>query len=117
MNRSIALAYGITGLAVAAALVAIIGATTGLFAGDAPAPTADAPLSAPSPTAAPSGPSNVAAGQPVADEALAPANPEIVYVDEPAPGRARHHDDDDDDDDDRSARGSHHRDHGDDDHD
>lgn len=117
MNRSIALAYGITGLAVAAALVVIVGVTTGLFRTDPPSPVADGAVAtqpaAPAPTAPP---------LLMPEAAPAPGVPsavgqdeQIVYVDAPPSTRRGHHDDDDDDDDDDDRRGGRgHREHDDD---
>ena len=102
MNRQIALAYGIAGLAVATALVVVVGSTAGLFGGPAPAPPLAAQV-APTP----------AVGPPVTRSpefhgapdlfARAPSDPEVVYVDEPV--RPRRHDDDDHDEDDHHGRG------------
>ncbi len=96
MNRTIAFAYAITGLAVAAALVAIVGTTAGLF-GAATEPT-QTTLVAPPVPASPEVPA--AASAPTA---LAPApdpGTEIVYVDAPPSRR--------DDDDDRGDHGDDH---------
>ena len=98
MNRQIALAYGIAGLAVATALVVVIGSTVGLFGGPAPAPTL--PLTAqvaPTPAAPPAASSPEVPGPPVPFAGA--SDPEVVYVDEPVRSR-RHGDDDHDDDED-----------------
>lgn len=106
LNRTIALAYGITGLAVAAALVAIIGTTTGLLGSTPTTPTEmqlasgapPAELAAP-PTASPAAQAAApgAAATSVAPGAAAAA-PEIVYVDAPpVAGAGRGEDDDRDD--------------------
>lgn len=104
MNRQIALAYGIAGLAVATALVVVVGSTAGLFGGPAPAPAP--PLTAqaaPAPAAgSPVTPSPEAAGAPDLFT-RAPSAPEVVYVDEPA--RPRRHGDDDHHEDDHHGRG------------
>lgn len=85
MNRTIALAYGITGLAVAAALVAIIGSTTGLLGSgsgpDSPTTPQSLVLTASAEGTAPT---------PRAD----PLEVEILQVD--APPTAGRRDDDDD---------------------
>lgn len=110
MNNQIALAYAIAGLAVAAALILIVGTSGGLFGGSASAPEVvveaapnalTMPLTPSQPLPLPTSPDGAA--------------PEIVYVDAPAAGgrggdddddherrehegRGRKHDDDDDDD-------------------
>jgi hypothetical protein len=89
LNRTIALAYGITGLAVAAALVAIIGSTTGLLGSGSDLPTTRQSLAL---TASAEG----TAPTPRADR----SEVEILQVD--APPTARGRDDDDDDDDEHS---------------
>lgn len=99
MNRTIALAYGITGLAVAAALVAVIGTTTGLIGGGASpvenVPAAAVPLTSPATPPAPPG----------AALPGVPADAEVVYVDAP-PAARRGGDHDDDDDDERGEHGA-----------
>jgi hypothetical protein len=102
LNRTIALAYAITGLAVAAALVAIVGSTTGLFGSEPSPPTESPTTSTPSalvagaPAASPASPVNA---QPVLD----PSGAEIVYVD--APATPRRGDDDKGNDDDLDEKG------------
>lgn len=99
MNRTIALAYGITGLAVAAALVAIIGSTTGLLgSGSGP----DSPTTAQSQVLTASA---EAAPTPRADR----PEVEILQVDAPPTARGRDDDDDDDEHDDEHSEG--HREH------
>lgn len=110
MNRSIALAYAITGLAVAAAIITIVGVTSGLFdAGSRTDPVAAlaTPAAAPS-VAAPVGPAPAVAAAAVPETdptgGVAPAatvGPEVVTVEMPL-GRKHQrpehrHDDDDDD--------------------
>ncbi len=95
MPKQIALAYAIAGLAVAAALLVVLGSTVGLFqdkGATETVATAPAPAPAALPVAAPT-------AKPAADPALTQpaAQPiEYVYVDEPAPRKRHHHDDDDD---------------------
>ncbi len=113
MNRTIALAYAITGLAVAAALVAIIGSTTGLFGTDPAPQTAEsttlsnpsAPVAAGAPAAAMPLPATLPADLPPdpgnSQPVLDPSGAEIVYVDAPASPRR----DDDDDSDKKGGRG------------
>ncbi|MCB9735141.1 MAG: hypothetical protein H6745_21340 [Deltaproteobacteria bacterium] len=109
MNRSIALTYAVAGLAVAVALVAIVGATVGLFdtrtpftpGGPATASLDPAPALVASVAPIPADPA-------LADPAAGDAGAEIVYVDAPAP--RRHGDDDDHE---HEGRGGHHRHHGD----
>jgi len=123
LNRPIALAYGITGLAVAAALVAIIGSTAGLFGSRSDANVDVVSSQASSLSVAPKTTpvevvTNVAsntpmAAAPIAEAAVPPpssAAEEIVYVDVPAPtrrsdddehhGERQHHERDDERDDD-----------------
>lgn len=100
MHKQIALAYAIAGLAVAAALLVVVGSTTGWFAdqvatdaGPIEPATPPAPVPAPSPKPAATRPEPVI---PATSRAIEPP-PETIYVDEPAPQKRRHHDDDDDD--------------------
>ncbi|MFO0745289.1 MAG: hypothetical protein U1F43_06360 [Myxococcota bacterium] len=85
MNRSIAFAYAITGLAVAAALTAVIGSTTRLFGGGSPPATAVATAASPAPTSP-------------ALEPIAPSEPAITIIDPPVAGSAERRRDDDRDD-------------------
>jgi len=89
----IALAYAITGVAVAAALVAIVGSTTGLFGAD----------TEPAPATLLAGPAIVQTEATHSGIAVEVPAPEVVYVDAPAPGRG-HADDDDDDREERHER-------------
>lgn len=99
MHKQIALAYAIAGLAVAAALLVVVGSTTGWFADQVATDAGPIePASPPAPDPAPS--SKPAAPRP---EPVIPATsqaiespPETIYVDEPAPQKRSHHDDDDD---------------------
>ena len=109
MHKQIALAYGIAGLAVAFALITVLGSSANLFAGEvtpAAGPTsmpASQPTLAPEPTWAP-----VPAETERGVDAAADMPVEYVYIDEPAPARRGHDDDDDDrshtEDDDRDDR-------------
>jgi hypothetical protein len=99
MHKQIALAYAIAGLAVAAALLVVVGSTTGWFpdqiatdSGPIEPASPPAPAPTPKPAATPLPPVI-----PATSQAVEPV--ETVYVDEPAPQKRRHHDDDDDDDD------------------
>jgi hypothetical protein len=88
MNKQIAFAYGIAGLAVAAALVAVV-ATSTQAANDAADLTAPLIMTEPSLGATP-------VEQPLVVAQAAPTEtlpPEYVYVDEPAPTSRRGHDD------------------------
>lgn len=100
MHKQIALAYSIAGLAVAVALLIVIGSSTGLFEDKSmheatpvqPGAPAAGPLPAPTPMPVPPPP-------PHQDRTVAqPIEPpvEYVYVDEPL-SKKRQHDDDDDD--------------------
>ncbi|PKN57432.1 MAG: hypothetical protein CVU56_10550 [Deltaproteobacteria bacterium HGW-Deltaproteobacteria-14] len=110
MNRQIALAYAIAGLAVAVALIVIVGTTGGLFGGSDPAPEVIAEA-APGALTAPLAPS-----QPLPLPASPDgAAPEIVYVDAPAAGGRRGDDDDDHERREHGGRGRKHHDDDDDD--
>ena len=90
MNRSIALAYAITGLAVAAALVAIVGTTAGLFGSRDQAVSDPAAQSLAAPAdgrlvTATDLPTSPGAATPQATSPTLAAQPEVVYVDAPAP--------------------------------
>lgn len=89
MNKQLAIAYAIAGLAVAAALIAIVGSTTGMFSSPTAAATTAAPpvLVDPTPVLPVQQPAPLIAPPSV-------AQPEVVYVD--APVRARHDDHDED---------------------
>jgi len=120
MNKHIAFAYGIAGLAVAVATVAIIGSSYSLLGPEAKQ-GADAAERASTQVGTEAGPVGVGGepapdiqGQqpPAGEFVYAPLTQptqvdraeqpvEIVYVDEPAP---RHRHDDDDDDDDRAEQ-------------
>ncbi len=96
MNRTIALAYGITGLAVAAALVAIIGSTTGLLGSGSPTTAQSQVLTASTQGTAPTA-------------RAVPSEVEVIQVD--APPTAGRPDDDDDDDDDEHEHSERHGEH------
>lgn len=113
MNKQIAFAYGIAGLAVAAALVAVVTTST-QTANDAAELSAPLAMTEPTYSSAPAEQPLVVA-QATPTEALPPV--EYVYVDEPAAANRRDHDDEDDrhegesegesEDDDRDRRGGH----------
>lgn len=114
MNNQIALAYAIAGLAVAAALILIVGTSGGLFAGSASAPEVvveAAPSAAPNALTMPLDPSQPLP-LPTSPDGGAP---EIVYVDAPAAGGRRGHDDDDHERREHEGRGRKHDDDDDDD--
>jgi len=109
MNRQVAFAYAIAGLAVAVALIAVVGSRVGLFetrssfqpaASEPPGVHAPhVPGDTPASSTAPSpGAVLVSNGAPITADGA-----EIVYVD--APPRARH----DDDDEHERHEGRHHR--------
>lgn len=93
MNKQIALAYGITGLAVAAAFIAIVGSATDLFSDKATVPPSEQ-----APTLAAESSTRPVEQLPTIADPVSPepelrvpaAAPEIVYVD--APARARQDD-------------------------
>jgi hypothetical protein len=111
MNRQIAFAYGIAGLAVAVAFIAVIGSTSGLFDRAAPDSASVSPTVL---AALPPASAGQAAPLPLAGPATSPSAPaeEIVYVDAPARagrhgeherkehGERKGHDDHEEDDDD-----------------
>lgn len=114
MNKQIALAYGIAGLAVAVALITVIDTNTGLFgrsdgqAAVTPAPEQTVEAVQVEPAANVSSTMN-------ADEALEPPV-EVVYVDEPASARRGERERYEDDDDEWEEHERHeHREYGDDD--
>ncbi len=99
MNKQIALAYGIAGLAVAVAAIVVIGTSVGLFGGRTSDKGAEPGAEA---TAAVDGPMSRADAPPVqgrqpvngawpagAQPAAADGPVEVVYVDEPAAQRRR----------------------------
>lgn len=102
MHKQIALAYAIAGLAVAAALLVVVGSTTGWFADQVATDAAPVePAAPPAPSPAPSPKPAATRPEPVipaTSQAIEPPA-ETIYVDEPAPQKRSHHDDDDDDDD------------------
>lgn len=101
MNKQIALAYGIAGLAVAIATIAVIATSTGLFTDQSPT----APALTSSPVVDAVAPPEPALPAVAPTESVQPEPVEYVYVDAPRRG----HDDErwerEDDDDDEHEHG------------